>query len=549
MHFLHFPNRNIYIIVLSFAVMGFASCIKDRIDMNKVSSSVNWNPKLGAPLAYGSLSLKDIIESRDSGGVIKAYPDGLLYLAYRNSLLPYEIKNATNLISIPDQNYPVTFAQNLFSVIIPGSDTISLKQSQTYNLKVNNSEEIDSLFFKSGDIILTIQSTFHYIGIAKVILPSLIKDGTAFSQLVPIDKADGTFNVTLTSDIKDYKLITKIGGVPNRIPINFEIALVNKKQPISGQVTINVSLKKITFRSLFGYLGKYEALNISDVLKLNIFGNTSNLNVIFADPRIRLYSANSFGTPLQIVLNKVKTSDINTTTFFDLALAPSVKTFDFRYPVQVGKSAFDTIRIDKTNSNLDLAIATNPAYLFYNMVCTVNPKGKLPNVTNFVTDTSHLDVDFELELPMYLKAGKYEMRDTLNMKIDSIIGDVSMIDKLLIHGIFSNYMPFDVKLEVILTDDKFVHIDTLFLSNQQPIIKSGEIDLKGLVSKPGMNIIDIVYDNTRIKPLQKVKHALVKAIVNTANNGQAFVKFYSQYRLDVSLGFQTELKIKSLKQF
>ncbi len=517
--------------------------------MNKVSSSVNWNPKLGAPLVYGSLSLKDIIESRDSGGVIKAYPDGLLYLAYRNSLLPSEIKNATNLISIPDQNYPVTFAQNLFSVIIPGSDTISLKQSQTYNIKVNNSEEIDSLFFKSGDIVLTIQSTFHYTGMAKVMLPSLTKDGTSFSQLVPIDKADGTFNVTLSSDIKDYKLITKIGGVSNRIPINFEIALVNNKQAISGQVTVNVSLKKIAFRSLFGYLGKYEVLNISDVLKLNIFGNTSNLNVLFADPRIRLYSKNSFGTPLQIVLNKVNTSDINTTTFFDLALAPSVKTFDFQYPVQVGKSAFDTIRIDKTNSKLDLAIATNPVYLFYNMVCTVNPKGKLPNVTNFVTDSSHLGVDFELELPMYLKAGKYEIRDTLNLKIDSIIRDVSMIDKLLIHGVFSNYMPFDLKIQVILTDDKYVKIDSLFLSNQQPIIKSGEIDLNGLVNKPGVDTIDINFDNSRIKPIQKVKHALVRAIVNTANNGQTFVKFYSQYRLDVSLGFQTELKIKSLKQF
>ena len=517
--------------------------------MNKISSSVNWNPKLGMPLAYGSLSLKDIIESRDSGGVIKAYPDGLLYLAYRNSLLPTEIKNATNLISIPDQNYPVTFAQNLFSVIIPGSDTISLKQSQTYNLKVNNSEEIDSLFFKNGDIVLTIQSTFRYTGVAKVILPSLTKGGKPFSQLVPIDKSDGTFNVTLSSDIKDYKLITKIGGVPNRIPINFEIALVNKNQPISGQVTINVSLKKIAFRSLFGYLGKYEVLNINDVLKLNIFGNTSNLNVIFADPRIRLYSANSFGSPLQIVLNKVNTSDKNSTTFFDLNLAPSVKTFDFRYPIQIGKSAYDTIRIDKTNSKIDVAIATNPAYLFYNMVCTVNPKGKLPNVTNFVTDSSHLKVDFELELPMYLKAGKYEISDTLDIKIDSIISDVSMIDKLLIHSVFSNYMPFDLKLQVILTDDKFVKIDSLFLSNQQPIIKSGEIDVNGLVKKPGADTIDINFNNTRIKPLQKVKYAVVKAIVNTANNGQTFVKFYSQYRLDVSIGFQTELKIKTLKQF
>jgi len=510
---------------------------------------VNWNPKIGVPLAYGSLSLKDIVESRDSGGLIKEYPDGLLYLAYRKSLLPADVKNATDVIIIPDQNFPVTFAQNLFGVIIPGSDTTSLKQSQTYTLKMNNSEEIDSMFFKGGELAFTIQSTFHFTGTVKIILPSLTKGGQSFSQLVQIDKADGTYNVTLSNDIKDYKLITKIGGTSNRIPVNFEIALVNKKQAISGQISINVSIKKIAFRSLFGYLGKYEILNLSDVLKLNIFGNTSNVNVVFADPRIRLYSANSFGTPLQIALNKVNTSDKNTTTFFDLALAPSVKTFNFKYPVLVGKTAFDTLSIDKTTSKIDVAIASTPAYLFYNMVCTLNANGKLPNITNFVTDTSHLNVDFEIQLPMNLKAGQYELKDTIDMDLGSAISDIEVIDKLLLHSIFSNFMPFDLKIQVILTDDKFVKIDSLFLPTQQPIIKSGNIDLKGVVNKPGVDTLDISFDNARIKPLQKVKHAMIKAAVNTANNGQTFVKFYSQYRLAVSFGVQTEMKVKSLKQF
>jgi hypothetical protein len=88
----------------------------------------------------------------------------------------------------------------------------------------------------------------------------------------------------------------------------------------------------------------------------------------------------------------------------------------------------------------------------------------------------------------------------------------------------------------------------LFLPANQPVIKSGTIDANGLVSKPGVDTLNIQFDNARVKPLQNVKHALIRAVVNTANNGQTFVKFYSQYRLEVTLGVQTELNIKSLKQ-
>ena len=225
MKLIFLPYRKTIPLVLCILTIGISSCIKDKMDLNKVSSSISWNPKLVVPLAYGSLSLKDIVESRDSGGLIKAYSDGLLYLAYRNSLLPSEMKKASSLISIPDQSFPVTYAQNLFSLLVPGSNTISLRQSQTYTLKVNNSEELDSIFFKGGNLELAIQSTFHFTGTAKIILPSLTKDGTQFTLLVPINKADGTFNVTLPNDITGYKLISRIGGLPNKVPVNFEIEL------------------------------------------------------------------------------------------------------------------------------------------------------------------------------------------------------------------------------------------------------------------------------------------------------------------------------------
>jgi len=113
----------------------------------------------------------------------------------------------------------------------------------------------------------------------------------------------------------------------------------------------------------------------------------------------------------------------------------------------------------------------------------------------------------------------------------------------------SNGFPFDVDLQIYFVDSLYSKIDSLIVPNQI-VLKSGIVNTTigdpnyGKVISPSATILDAVLTRPRLLNLKPSKYLLIKAIANTANGGTTNVKIYSDYKLDVKLGLQVQVKTK-----
>jgi len=534
--------KSLRLVFAGIVLMLATSCVKENIDLNHISNTVDWNPKLGIPLAYGSISLKDIINAIDTIEMIKEYPDGLLYISYRDQIFSQTLDS---MITIPNQQFQELFYGSDLPGFLP-IDSLKYQRNTTYNFNFNNGAEIDSIKFKGGSLAFHVSSTFHQLGRITFTLTTLTRNGVPLQFTMPINRSDGSFSDSIVRSLAGYKVAFNAG---NEIPLTYEVAFYNSGQPISSseEVTINIGVRQSSFKSIFGYFGNYPVINnfLSET-KINLYENVIATNVKIADPRFNISYSNSFGIPVRMQLSNTHTFS-DTKGIFTVTLNPSVNPIDVGAPNinQIGRTIRDTIHINKTNSNIAAAFSNEPQQFISNVTATSNPVGK---PYNFALDTSRFNIDLEVELPMDLQASNYQRLDTISFDLSKTIKDVDIINKLAIYATFTNDIPCDLGLQVYLTDSLYAKVDSLFSASDQPVIKSGEIDSNGKVIRPGTKISQFVYAHDRIKPLQKVKYALLRANITTAGSGLTSVKFYSYYQLSLALGIQIDFKIRSLNQ-
>jgi hypothetical protein len=530
-----------------FIVFLTASCVKENVDLRHISNTVDWRPKYAMPLAYGSLSLKEIVNAIDTNGIMKEYPNGLLYLSYHNRIFS---KTVDSIITIPNQQFQQLFTGLALPGVFPPNDSIKYNSSSNYNFNFNNGAEIDSINFKNGTLVFTVRSEFLHTGSITITTPTMTKNSVPFKITMPINKLDGSFADSIFQSLTGYKL--NFNAI-NQIPVTYSVVLrKDGGAPIlaTQKISIDIDIRQTAFKSIFGYFSSFQLIdNFPSKVLIDVYQNIIATNAKVADPRLNICYNNSFGIPIRIQLNNVRTFS-KSSGYTPVTLNPSVNPIDVLFPNinQLGTLMKDTVRIDKNTSSIATAFNSSPEEFLANITATTNIGGKTHN--NFALDTSRFDVDMNVELPMDFQASNYRRVDTIvDFDLSTITKDYSIINKLAIYGTFTNSIPCDLGLQVYLVDSLYTKVDSLFTLADQPVIKGGEIDSNGNVIKPGSKISQFIYSGDRIKPLSKVKHALLYANISTAGGGLTYVKFYSKYLLNLSLGVQIDLKITSLDQF
>lgn len=522
------------------AVFVFSTCVKDEVDFNKISSNITWNPKLGLPVAYAELSLKDLIESQDT--VTRFVEDSTHFLSIVYSKRIFSSR-ADEVMKVPNQNYHEVLLESDFALPpIPLVDTIKLFRDRNYTLNFDYGEVIDTVNIKSGIMGFTIKSTYKHTGYMQIVVPQLVKNKKPFTLSVLIDKADGTFSSTQNIDLTGYQLKpTHLTGSDNIISYSFKAYLKNSGQGISvgDNITVDITLNNVSFKSIFGYLGQRELLNFQSAFELALFQNSSKFNLDFFDPKLKLYFNNSYGLPARVELYNVHAVS-KTNQNLAITFAPGVNPFNIPYPLAVGLFKKDSVTFSYSNTNLRDLFSIGPADFYYGVKATSNPAGK---TLNYVTDSSKIDIDMNLEIPLNFRSGLFEFMDTVDLDLSDFIGDTVNLKSVLLHTVFENGMPFDLSLQVYLANQNFVPIDSLFTSLQQPIISSGILDVNGKVIKSTKKPTDAPITGARIPPLDKVRKAIIKAGIVTTNGGKDYVKFYSTYKLGVNFGVQTQVEV------
>lgn len=523
-------------------VLIAASCIKDEIDLGNISNKMYWNPKLGVPVAYGNLTLEDLIQKIDSNNNVRQDPDKFLTLVYSNNLFS---GTAGEILKISNQNFNEVLLSSSFSLPpMPSQDTIVLNRPAKYSFLFQYGEVIDSLKIKAATMAFNISSTYKHLGTLRITVPKLLKNNKPFEITIDINKADGTFSTNQNFDLTGYTLhLDHPNTNDNLISYNYTAKLVNSGAGINvgDRIAIEVDILDITFSSIFGYLGQRQLLNMRSYFSMPLFQNASYPDIRFANPIINVRSVNSFGLPASVELYDVKASNSNISESVLLTFTPGTNPFNIAYPSTIGTLAHDTTTFTKNTTNLDAAIAIGPNKIDYGIKSISNPAGK---ISNYVLDTSRMYVDMDVELPLELSMNKIAFVDTMEFNISDLVKKTEYIKSILLRSSFENGLPADLNLHVFFLDENLVPIDTLFSPTADNTIKSGTVNQQGKVVQSSTKAIDVIFTSGQINNLKNIRHAIINAEVVTANGGSTFVKFYSDNTIKVQFGIQTEFEIK-----
>jgi len=542
-------NKKILFIVSLFTLaIWTSSCYKDKFDLDKLSTNINWNPNVAVPAIHSSLTIRDLLADYDTNEVFIYDQTGFLFLMYHKQVFSVP---ASDYITLPDQNYVENFTGTEF--IAQGfPTTVSTKtitKSYTFSLSVGSiSDSFDSILFKSGTFLLDVSSTFQHTGTLLITFPTMKKNGVPYSKTVNINLDDGSFIYNSSfNDFTGYTL-DLTNPTSNQVPVDFTLTLIRTiGNPVvpGDQTNISLSFTGLSYSMLWGNIGQRIVPIQEDTVNVKLFNSTIDGQIYFMDPKFRLYVHNSFGVPLQAFFNSFKIYSSATQTYNPYVFP--VNPLNISAPTIPGTSSLTSVQLDTNNFPLIRNIISEfPRYVYLQTIATTNmPTSQY----NYIMDTSRFSVDLEVELPLWGRAQWWKLQDTLDFDFseyykDSVV-DLDNIEWVNFHINITNGMPTEAGVQMYLTDSLYNVLDTLFIPQNMQIIESASLGQNGIVSSPTRKITDVKYTGERLSHLLDVKKFLVRGYVKTTNSGSTNVRFYEYYDIDVKVGVQVQAKVNT----
>jgi hypothetical protein len=491
------------------AVIVLCNCNPVK-DFEKIKAPV-YNPDVAFPLVNTRFSIRDILNNFETGGYIDSVDDGIIAVVYRGKV--FSAKGDT-IYKIPSFN----------GIPVPPS-------SVDVPYPALGTELIKKIIFKSGTVKFTIQNKPNlFSGNVSISynLPNFKKNNIALTQTftLPANTGSSTQNVVHEIDLKDVILdLTN-----DKFTLSYDAKLISNNQAVSFPANeLTFALANPSYTYIEGTLPNYQFPLYKDTVVLDIFKNFVGGQTYFADPRINLIVANSYGVPIA-----AETKQLRAVNFFGFGQDfTSVYNNYYAFPSpalnQVGQTAVDTFRFYGSNSNVEDVIAAAPREVQYNISAVLNPNHE-PG--GFLTDSSQFSVFVDVALPMWGRTTGVEFKKDFNADFSPFAAMDSAAFKL----ITENGFPLDLRTQLYFVTNTNEIIDSLFTGYPR-IMDAATVDGNGHVNsiKAATNFASISGDRfANIK--KRTKYLRLKAKTNTSNNGSIDVKFYTDYGMTVKLG-------------
>lgn len=507
-----------------------ASCTVTSDDYN--IQGLNASPTVAVPLAYGDLSIADLLSKRDSA-YVKVQPDGLVYLSYNQFLISQDIRN---LFTIPDIGTITTPLAVPAGTYPPAPNDLTVATTNTLVDLNLNPEKLTEIGFKSGTLSYTIglsqpNPKFNYAVLISI--PEFVSkaDGSVFSQEV---------SSTGTIPLSDY--IFK-SNVVNKF--NLKLSLIIKKSAaavtIAPGTVVNskIAFAGMNFTYIKGFFGDQTVATKPQTLDIHAFGTSlsSGADVSFVQPSLNLTVINDYGVPLEVSFTKLEARKTGGTLAMQTNPASPIPV---NQPLTLGTSANTVVSVTNVAALMNFV----PTQFYFQVSGRIN-KGFV-NGKNFMADTSKMWVGMQVSVPLYGKASNIVMADT----IDADFGDLeeSKIATASLKTTVSNELPLDANLQIYFADQNYKVLDSLLDSSQSNLVKGSLVNAAGDLQTASVSDKLIPLDGSKISKIFKGKKIIIKARMSTskdATGSQVDVKFRSSYKIAIKIGLEATLKIVS----
>ena len=540
-------RHQLLLLILMTGALLMTECQKEHFDLSKLSDEVEIQPKLVAPLFYGSLNIGDIVEYIDSTGYAYEFDDGLIYLAYSDTMVNVmadsmvEIPNAvyTESFLAPDVNIPE------FIEIGPG-DIVHFLKSKFIAIQLEGDDRVDSMRVKGGEILFELMSTFKHNGYVNISSEQIIDPrGEPFFLTLVASDVSGVFENSARVLTDYYFIETFEKGDSNVIQIDFDLALTNSGNPVDPDdlCQIDLNFLDLGFYSVYGYIDSRNTFTESGSLEIPFYAENSDLAVVkFADPRINVFTTNSVGVPSVVTVNSMISNGLDgssiTLEFYEghpfMVSAPTLS--------QIGISLSDEFHINRETSNFNELLSNAPTSLSYTV--SGSTQQGTGDESHFALDTSRLVVETEFLLPLDFRSTVIALEDTMEFEMGDPGIDTSMVQQVNLTMSTVNELPIKLDLQVYLLDEFYQVLDSVFGENVV-MLAASEVDQEGKLIQAGEEANTAIFPAEKLGKLEEVRYLQVQARMNTSELGSKDVKLYSDYSLDFKLSLFADLLIKS----
>lgn len=536
------------IMVILVMTVVITSCHKEYFQLDKLSDEMEIQPHLVAPLIHGSMSMGDIVSLFDSAGYVGEFDDGLIYLAYTDTLVDLRADTLDLLIdNYYSEDYlspeigtdPVFIASGI-------GDTVHFLKSTYHSFETEGENRLDSIFFQGGEMLIEVASAFRHRGVV-TISSSDIRDpgGNDYVNSIEITSTAGDFTFSVNHSLDGYSLETIKQGDSSVFRVDYDLALINSGNPINPGEScgINTSMLDLGFYSVFGYIDPAEIVSESGEQAIGIFSDYPALSHLkLADPRIDIRTESSLGVPFELTLDSViaTAEDMSTLTLEFYEGHP------FKIPAptlaQLGETVDGEYNINNQTSNFHELINIAPNSLSYRVRGGVDPD--IPDQNHFLLDTSRFMLEAEFLLPLDLKYTQYALEDTLEFEFGDGGIDTTMVKDVQLKVSTVNELPIELDLQLYLLDEFHGVIDSVF-EQDGVFLPASDVDAEGKLQSASeqSNIAD--FHTEKLGRLKNVHYILVVARLVTSDSGQQYVKFYTDYSLEFEISMHASFRINT----
>ena len=466
-------------------------------------------------------NIEAIIDNIDvnasNGNITINYSDGLLF---NISLKNLQITEATAFF--PEQELSQTLTETSFDL---------------------GDARITEIGIKTGIVKISLLSTIPDTGKIIYNIPSLKKNGIAFSTEKIVPTTINGERTEYTFDFQDYilDLTGKEGRIGGDTVNTIYSELITYIDSTGELITLNQQDSFyyetefiFTPKYAMGYLGM-DTLNIGpEIIENNIFDNIIGGEINLNNTSLSIEIENYFGADADLRFTDFsaensKTGNTSTPTFDQNGNNFLGHIYNINRASLLNPS---TPEIQPSNTsiilNADEMLGILPDKITTSLDVFLNPNGQ-STVPDFIYTDYPIDAAIQLKIPLNLIANNLHLRDTTELNFNQ--NEDINIEKIYLK--VENGFPIDCDIKMILLDENQNIIDTVF-NNQT--ISSGFIQ-NNIVIEKSINTLEtnaVIFDD--------VRHIIFDAKFNT-NDINSFISIYNDYTIDFLLSAKLSARI------
>ena len=506
-----------------------ASCNVDELEFDdiQITGGVDF------PLGEIKYTMRELIEEQDDDELeLKEDSISLLSLYYTDTI-SYDADD--EFVKVEEISESGSFSTIPVDV---GPATINISERFSRSYETRNDEELDSLFYNTGNLALTVTSTANATLNYTITFENTRVVGPPETPIIFTGTIVGSgADNQLRSLVNHVTRLTDPSGSNDYI-INFDASIgLAAGQSLNGteQISFDFTYINRTFNTIYGKFDQDTIQIDNQTLDIEFFRDTGDKGIFFGNPIIRFTLDNSFGIPISADFSGIYGSneDGSNQAFLTGAITevplPEMASADLNNPGDVAQSI---IEINRDNSNIVNLLSTSPGQLIFDVQGISNLNN--PNQLNFVQPGNEINGLIEIEIPMEVRLENLSQSITLSLG-DGL--DDGNVDSAFLRVVTINELPFSGTLILEIQDADSNTLHTVVDDNL--VLNAPFINIQGFVTDPSRTSVDIPLSPESIEALNVGSNIVITTILNTPSNlasRDIFVKVLADYELEVKIG-------------